>query len=92
MVGRSGGSLYASDVEKGSSRMETEEVQQLAVIIAQHIAICAYHNGNQCCDSATLCSLVPRHSVIGEKSAWYPLFAHVRLSRFLWGTWKLLLY
>ena len=28
-------------------------------------------------------------SVIGEKSA---LFAHARLPRFLWGTWKLLLY
>ena len=37
-------------------------------------------------------SLIPRRSVIGEKSAWYPLFAHVWFLRFLWGTWKLLVY
>ena len=37
-------------------------------------------------------SLVPRCSVIEEKSACYPLFVHARLPRFLWGTWKLLLY
>ena len=35
-------------------------------------------------------SLVPRCSVIGERSAWYPLFAHAWLPRFLWGTWILL--
>ena len=28
-------------------------------------------------------SLIPRRSVIGEKSAWYPLFAHARLPRVL---------
>ena len=30
-------------------------------------------------------SLVPKRSVIGEKSTLYPLFAHAWLPRFLWG-------
>ena len=34
----------------------------------------------------------PRPSVIGEKSAWYPRFAHAQLPRFMGGTWKLLIY
>jgi len=28
----------------------------------------------------------------GDKVAWYPLCAHARLPRFLWRTWKLVLY
>ena len=78
--------IWSRVMMSGRQRVDTQRAPEGVIIPVLSRSVPGIVN-NEWYGSSVLrtISLVPRRSMLGEKSTWYPLFAHARLPRFFVG-------